>query len=117
MNYWVIKGNPKWYTWDDDLEPGFIEPWGARSLPAEFGADDRLFVQLRWRIWLSARLRAAWKSSARGQTTVPSACARSTRAKAPCTMSSRSGSEGKRARNHPRSNASCGSTSAANQAA
>lgn len=44
MKYWVIKGNPKWYKWDNDLEPGCVERWGARTLPDEFAADDRLFL-------------------------------------------------------------------------
>ena len=44
MKYWVIKGNPKRYDWDNDLEPGYVDPWGARSLPVEFAADDRLFL-------------------------------------------------------------------------
>ena len=44
MRYWVIKGNPKWYKWDDDLEPGYVETWGARALPPELAADDRLFL-------------------------------------------------------------------------
>lgn len=44
MNYWVIKGNPNQYNWDNDLRPGYVELWGARSLPVELAADDRLFL-------------------------------------------------------------------------
>jgi hypothetical protein len=44
MKYWVIKANPKWYNWDNDLKPGFVELWGARSLPPDLAVDDRLFL-------------------------------------------------------------------------
>jgi hypothetical protein len=44
MKYWVIKGNPRWYRWDVDLDPGHIEKWGSRSLPADLAVDDRLFL-------------------------------------------------------------------------
>jgi predicted HNH restriction endonuclease len=43
-NYWVIKGNPAYYNWDNDLRPGYVEPWGTRYAQPSMEKGDRVFL-------------------------------------------------------------------------
>jgi hypothetical protein len=44
INYWLIKGNPSHYKWDNNLRPGNVEPWSTRFSVAAMATGDRVFL-------------------------------------------------------------------------
>ncbi len=44
MNYWLLKGNPRYYDWDRYLRVGRKENWHSRFAPKDLHVDDRVFL-------------------------------------------------------------------------
>lgn len=43
LRYWVMKGNPSNYDWEENLAVNRVEDWHADKVPEELKAGDRVF--------------------------------------------------------------------------